>query len=321
VRSLQDEIIDFGPVKIFTVKSGGVRVCYDKGKVRIYPEGRYGIFSPTFVIAGYINTQLQNLRFEQHKVLLDGGISLFVEGLLTFQVIDVEKLITQLGETDLLHAVKDVSKAELARVFASIHLEQISSAVLSTNDSDSLLGKAQQQDPADEHDIVEESYEGAVRNQICRDVLNAIKPIMNMWGVLAINFQLESTSIADEKYAGEYEEASLSLAKAKANRRAIDVDNEIQLRKAHATASALKIEALGKKEALLIEASAKAEAARLEAAGRNDAAKAMHDPFARKYALAGQQVDFARNLKADVLTVLPAMGAFAQDGPQRNQMQ
>ena len=37
-----------------------------------------------------------------------GGINLVVEGLLTFQVVDVAKLITQLGEQDLQRAITSV---------------------------------------------------------------------------------------------------------------------------------------------------------------------------------------------------------------------
>jgi hypothetical protein len=86
------------------------------GKVQIFSEGRYAINSGTFAIAGFINTQQCTLRFEKHPVLLDGGISLLVEGLLTFQCTDVETLIHQLGDVDLVRSIKDVTKAELARV-------------------------------------------------------------------------------------------------------------------------------------------------------------------------------------------------------------
>ena len=44
------ELITFGPIKILTVKSGQVRVCYEKGAVVVYKEGRYAINSNTFEI-------------------------------------------------------------------------------------------------------------------------------------------------------------------------------------------------------------------------------------------------------------------------------
>jgi len=123
--------------------------------------------------------------------------------------------------------------------------------------------------------------------------------------VKIINFQLESTTLADKKYAAEYEEASLAMAKAKSNRRAIEATNDIMIQKAKAAATALKIDAEGQKTATLIQAEAKAEARRIEAKGRNDAADMMTNKFAMKYALAGQQVEFAGALKAKVLTVVP----------------
>ncbi len=61
----------------------------------IYKEGRYAVNSGTFTIGKIVNTQQQNVRFEKHLVLLDGGISMLVQGLMTYQVESVETLIYQ----------------------------------------------------------------------------------------------------------------------------------------------------------------------------------------------------------------------------------
>jgi len=230
---------------------------------------------------------------------LDGGISLLVEGLLTFQVTDPALLIKQLGERDLLQAVSQTTKAELSRVFSSIHLEQISTAQMpseSKREKKELTSVLGQQPP---------THEGEIRNEACSDIIRSVRPITEQWGVKIINFQLESTTLADKKYAAEYEEASLAMAKAKSNRRAVEATNDIMIQKAKAAATALKIEAEGQKTAMLIQAEAKAESRRIEAKGRNDAAEMMTNSFAMKYALSGQQVEFASALKAKVLTVVP----------------
>lgn len=52
---------------------------------------------------------------------------MYVEGLLTFQVANVEKLVYQLGATQLMKAIEAITEAEMVRVFAALHLEQISS--------------------------------------------------------------------------------------------------------------------------------------------------------------------------------------------------
>jgi len=299
--SIDKELIEFGPIKLLTVKSGFVRVCYHSGHVQIFPEGRYAINSSTFVVAGWINTQQQNVKFDRLKVLLDGGISLYVEGLLTFQVTDPAILIKQLGERDLLQAVSQTTKAELCRVFSSVHLEQISTAQMLESRKEqkeltSVMGPQPQQT---------QSYEGEIRNEICADIMRSVRPITEQWGIKIINFQLESTILADEKYAAEYEEATLCIAKAKSNRRAIEAINDIMIQKAKATAQALKIEAEGRKTAILIQSEGEAESRRIEARGQNDAADMMTNNFAMKYALGGQQVEFASALKAQVLTVVP----------------
>lgn len=86
LESLGVDLIVQGPLKLLTVRSGTVRICYRQGRVHIYPEGRYAVNDATFQVAGVIATTQQNVRFESHTVLLDGGISMLVEGLLTYQV-------------------------------------------------------------------------------------------------------------------------------------------------------------------------------------------------------------------------------------------
>jgi regulator of protease activity HflC (stomatin/prohibitin superfamily) len=328
VESMDRDLISLGPIKLFIVRSGCARVCYNNGKVVIYREGRYAVNSATFTVNQLIPTQQQNLRFTKHLVLLDGGISMLVEGLLTYQVESVETLIYQLGDRDLKNSIEDVTKAELSRVFAAIHLEQISSAANQEEGKgkqDAMLGKDQE---------IENSAQGNTRSKICSRIISDVGPIAARWGVKIINFQLESTTLADKQYAAEYEAASLQMAKAKSNLRALDAQNQLLIQKSRAEAQSVQIQAEGTKQrmilqaqaqasamtidadarvlaaesekrALLIRASAEAQARVIEAQSRNDAAVSMDQPFAKQYALAGQEVQFAANLKATVLTVSP----------------
>jgi hypothetical protein len=70
----------------------------------------------------------------------------------------------------------------------------------------------------------------------------------------------------------------------------------------------LKIEAEGKKAAMIIEAQGIAESRLIEAKSRNEAANILQEKFARELILSGQQVEFAKNLKATSLTVIPQSG-------------
>lgn len=142
-----------------------------------------------------------------------------------------------------------------------------------------------------------------MRIWVCAQVIKFITPYTESWGVKIINFQLESTKIKDENYAREYEAASLSMAKAKANLRAVSTQNEIRLQTARAAAEASRIEAEGKSAALVTEAQGNAEARKIEAKARNEAAHVMRDGFARQFALAGQRVEFAKALNAQVLSI------------------
>jgi len=196
-------------------------------------------------------------------------------------------------------------------VFSALHLEQLSSAqahpeqVSSDPDAKSVLGGSVKKSESKQQEGQHDENHDAQRSVICAHVVQFIAPITERWGVKVLNFQLESIKLADASYAREYEQASLAMAKAKANLRAVKAENEVLLNKANAAAQAVRIEAEGKKASVVIQASGEAEARKIEAQARNEAAKSMTDDFARQFALAGQQVEFARGLKASVLTVLP----------------
>lgn len=54
---------------------------------------------PSFLLSLYIDVPLSLLLVRSVCISLDGGISLLVEGLLTYQVVDVERLIK--GECEI----------------------------------------------------------------------------------------------------------------------------------------------------------------------------------------------------------------------------
>ena len=300
-KSLDTQFIEFGQIKFLIVQTGYVRICYLNGKALVLPEGRYGINSPYFVVGPLVNTQQQNLKFEKHNVLLDGGINMLVEGLLTYQVTDAECLVKNMGAENLVRSIKDITKAELARVFAIIHLEQISSVSYNETFKDN-----QNQNP--------HLAQNETRIKICEEVMRLITPYTNSWGVTIINFQLESTKLSDEKYSHEYESASLTIAKAKAELQANAAQNKILIQRSGAEADALRIKAEGAKTAKLIAADADAKAmmvnadavARsmvIEGEGRNKAASSMQDKFGQELALLQEKVKFANGLKATTLVI------------------
>jgi len=315
VKKLDSPLIELGPIHMFIVRSGTAQVCYEAGKVHIFPEGRYAVNSNTFYVAEIINTQQQNFKFSKHLVLLEGGVSMYVEGLLTFQVANVEKLVYQLGATQLMKAIEAITEAEMVRVFAALHLEQISSP---GGDAETPHG-----DGADAKNI---------RIRICEKIVHYITPIVAAWGVNINAFQLESTTLANPQYAADYEAASLQMAKAKANLRAQESQNRIMLQSAQASADSVRIAAEGAKKKAIVAAEADGEGVKIraqaqvaaarsnaesmriaaeaaarqrivEAESRNSAAVTMANQYARNLALSNQSVAFAEGLKAEVLTV------------------
>jgi hypothetical protein len=105
-ESLDDQFFEYKQIKFLIVQIGFVRICYFNGKALVLSEGRYGINSPYFTVGPLVNTQQQNLKFEKHNVLLDGGINMLVEGLLTYQVTDAEQLIKNIGADNLVISEK-----------------------------------------------------------------------------------------------------------------------------------------------------------------------------------------------------------------------
>lgn len=298
-KSLDDPFFEYGQLKFLTIQTGFVRICYLNGKAMVLSEGRYGINSPYFKVGPLVNTQQQNLKFEKHNVLLDGGINMLVEGLLTYQITDAEKLIKNMGPESLVRSITDITKADLARVFATIHLEQISSVSYNEIFKDKENTSNTQRE---------------TRIRICEEVIRLIKPYTDAWGVSIVNFQLESTKLTDEKYSREYESASLTIAKAKAELQANAAQNRLLIQRSTAEADALRIKAEGEKtakligadadaKALLIHAEAVSQSMIVEGEGRNKAASTMQDKFGQELALLQEKVKFANGLKATTLLI------------------
>jgi regulator of protease activity HflC (stomatin/prohibitin superfamily) len=292
------EYIEHGPLKFFIVRTGTCRACYVKGVLEIVHEGRYAVNDISFLVREEIKLMQQNINFPQHGVLLLGGVKMIVEGLLTFQITDPHLLMQKIGVTNLIPSIENMGRAELSRVFSTLHIEDITSERVAENAGNE-VGQG-------EHSVLApdtKRAEGEPRSMICHNIVQQIAPMVAKWGVTVIAFQIESIQMADQKYASEYEQASLATARAKANLRAQNAQNDILITKAKASAESQRILAEGQKAAATIIAQAEADCRKLEANSRNEAALAMKDAFGQKYALVQQEVEFANNLKAQTLTV------------------
>jgi len=52
---------------------------------------------------------------------------MFVEGLLTYKIVDAEKTVRNIGVDKVVENIQNITKAEMSKLFSAIHLEQISS--------------------------------------------------------------------------------------------------------------------------------------------------------------------------------------------------
>ena len=161
------------------------------------------------------------------------------------------------------------------------------------------------------------------RMRICATVMEDIAPICAPWGVKIIKydlspdrcsrsgadlfrlfvcrFQLESTRLADVRFAADYEAATLAIAKAKATLKSNAAQNLVLIQQARAAATAVQIAAEGAKLAQIIHAQGGAEAMRIEAEGCQTAANTMKDTFSEQLAFVQEQVKMIANLKATTL--------------------
>ena len=287
--------INEGPLKILTVRTGTVSICYDNGVASILEEGRYAVNSNGFTIGNSLDITQQNLKFMKHRVLLEGGINMLIEGLLTYQVIDVAKLIKSVDYRLLNKYLEEIMKADLTKVFSTIHLEQIASSTY--NEMKSNDEKAAE-----------------TRIYIYESIMKMIKPQADQWGVKIINFQLESTQLADEKYSRDYESASLQIAKSKAELRAQEAQNLIQKQKAETQAQISQIQAETERNVQLIrakaqadstvmQAEAKAQAIMKEGQAKAAAADMMISHYGQELALLGQKSKIAEGLKIHTLVM------------------
>ena len=300
-RKLNQDIIE-GPIKIKTVKTGTVCVCYNNGVAEILTEGRYIVNSNGFIIGETLDITQQNLKFKQHSVLLEGGINMLVEGLLTYQVIDVAKLIKNVDIKSLNRYLEEIMKADLTKVFSTIRLEQISRNTYSEMKKND--------------ESVQET-----RLFIYESIMKLIKPQADQWGIQIINFQLESTQLADKKYSTDYELASLQIAKSKAELKAQEAQNTIMKQKAE-TEAAIKtmqaeaeqkvqlIKAQAASQAIILQAEADATAILKEGEAKAQAAAMMKSRYGQDLALLGQKTKIAEGLNIHTLV----MGGDGKDG-------
>jgi regulator of protease activity HflC (stomatin/prohibitin superfamily) len=293
-QKVRDDLIE-GPVKIKTVKTGTVCICYNNGVAEILSEGRYSINSNGFVIGGTLDITQQNLKFSKHRVLLEGGINMLVEGLLTYQIKDVTKLIKNVDIALLNRYLEDVMKADLTKVFSTIHLEQIASTT---------------------YNEIKKSDERAAETRlfIYESIMKMIKPQADQWGITIINFQLESTQLADQKYSNDYETASLQIAKSKAELKAQEAQNVIRVQKAETEANVMKIQAEADRNIQLIRARASADSTIMQAEAaaqailkegeaRASAAGMMTSPYGQELALLAEKSKIAEGLKIHTLVM------------------
>ena len=312
-HSLSQEIIEFQQIKFLTVLTGFVRICYDNGRARILNEGKYAINTPTFTIGQSISIQQQNLKFDKHNVMLDGGIQMLVEGLLTYQITNVEKLIQNIGPEKVVESLQNVSKAEISKIFSAIHLEQISSISREEAKHPKLNKTFENEEKPDS-----EEAQNEIRIKICERVKLLVRPLVSEWGLKILNFQLESLKLTDFKYGQEYEAASLEIAKAKANLKANIAKNEIKISQTEMEAKSLQIKAEGIKKAKIIEAEGNAESMTIEAKARNEASLTMKDNFSKDLMMMQEKVNFARGLKASTLVISEQSGISKNVLPMMN---
>ena len=315
--SLSKELIEFQQIKFLTVLTGFVRICYDNGRARILNEGKYAINTATFTIGPVVSIQQQNLKFDKHNVMLDGGIQILVQGLLTYQIFDVEKAVQNIGPEKLVECLENVSKAEISKIFSAIHLEQISSISReeATNPNSHRIFDVEHHE---EKNLDVDQAQNEIRIKICERVILLIKPLVIEWGVKIINFQLESLKLTDLQYSQEYEAASLEIAKAKANLKATIAKNEIKLSQTEMEARSQQIKAEGDKKAKIIEAEGNAEAMTIEAKARNEASVTMKDNFSKDLMMMQEKVNFARELKATTLVISEQSGISKNVLPMLN---
>jgi len=290
-----DEDITEGPIKILTVKTGTVVVCYNRGIAEILQQGRYAVNSNAFMIANTLDITHQNFKFSKHKVLLEGGINMHVSGLLTYQIVDVAKLIKNVDFKSVQKYLEHIVEADLTKVFSTIYFEQIAS----TNYNE-MIGK--------------DENVGETRLYIYETIMKMIRPQAEQWGMKIINFQLESIELADKAYASDYENATLQIAKSKAQLKANEAENLIKKRRAETEAGIeqLKaeiqrnvklIEAKADADATIIHAEAQAEAIRKEGRAKAEAADLMRSNYGQELAKLGEKSKIAEGLKIHTLVM------------------
>lgn len=153
-----------------------------------------------------------------------GGVQCNVTGLLTYRILHVERLILTIGVNQIQTAIQNVVEAEISRVFSTLHLDQIASM----NETTSIP-------------TTNDSKREEMRSFICREIVEAISPMISEWGIAILNFQVSQILFTDRDFATSYEQFSLQVASTNAQKRVVVSQREIQAIEAAASAQANKI--------------------------------------------------------------------------------
>jgi len=156
------------------------------------------------------------------------------------------------------------------------------------------------------------SQETKNRSKICAQILDDVGPILVKWGITLHNFQLESTKIANDSYAKDYETASLAMAKAKADCRT-QAQKAVQTRiAAEANSLQKRIVAEADASAVRIVASINAEATQIRAEAEYKSKVIAADSEAQSTTLMAEAHAHAKRLEANALADAKRMEGAAR---------
>lgn len=244
---LSDKIIEFGPITIIIVETGEVGIGNNKGDLVKLDQGqRYEINSTTFKFEKHLPVKQSIRQFEKILIATQDGVQMEASGLLTFQLIEVEKLLTQVEIRELDPHIERITRGALVNLFTKYPLKEIMQAIDITRENEKKSNADPMLKELADHDGEEA---GNFRSHICDGVAMEVQKLTSSWGVQILSFQLQSLLFFDAEFARNYENATLSLATTEVEARSADITNRIKVKNAKADAQAVEIEADGRRAA------------------------------------------------------------------------
>jgi len=307
-----EQLISHGPIKRFSPRTGEVAIAYVNGALKILEPKTDGSAylenNPNFIVKKFLPITRQTLTFPSEKVKrqrraeglendaifyenckTSDGLSVGLELLLTYEIVDAEKLLTTISLDDLGRHIEFVVVGDMNRV------------VRQHGSNDFML--SQNQTVASHEKVADSSVPSApsVYTHLLDEMQQKLRDDLEKIGIRFHRFSIETLKILNAEISNTMEHNSLAVSKAVAEQRVAEQKNMTDRLKAEMEAQTRNIQQRTELSLRSAEAQSKVEIARLAGEVTNIEAESANKQMLAKAKAEADAVRIKSQAEADAI--------------------